>query len=228
MTAIIFDIVLFVVLGIFMLQGKKRGLLLSLCGLLAVIVAFMGASMVADFFAPQVSATLEPQIATALETQLNQHFGSSSLVLDSQDVSGNDLVAALQGIGLYDVAIHALSDIIDSNISSTATELIAAVAASVAESIAYLIIFVISFLIILVLWNILSRAVDLVTRLPGLNALNRTGGALFGLLKGSLLLFLCAWALSYMGTVIPQDVVDNTYILNFFMTTNPLALLTAL
>ncbi len=62
------------------------------------------------------------------------------------------------------------------------------------------------------------------TRLPGLNTLNKTGGALLGLLKGAVLLFLCAWAVNTFWPVIPKETVEKTYLLNFFLNTNPVAL----
>ena len=60
--------------------------------------------------------------------------------------------------------------------------------------------------------------------LPGLHFLNKTGGALLGLVKGCAILFLCAWVLRYLGKVIPEETVEQTRLLKFFMTTNPVAL----
>ena len=60
----IFDIVILIVLAVFALLGAKRGLLLSLCGLLAVLVAFIGASAVSDVMA---AAAVMPE-RTALST----------------------------------------------------------------------------------------------------------------------------------------------------------------
>ena len=50
------------------------------------------------------------------------------------------------------------------------------------------------------------------------------GGALLGLVKGCAILFLCAWVLRYLGKVIPEETVEQTRLLKFFMTTNPVAL----
>ena len=50
----------------------------------------------------------------------------------------------------------------------------AQVAAAIAESAAYLIIFLLAFVLILLAWKLISHALDLVTRLPGLHFLNKT------------------------------------------------------
>ena len=75
---LIFDIVILLILAVFALLGAKRGLLLSLCGLLAVLVAFIGASAVSDIMAPKVAAYLEPKFAAALEQRLEEQIQSAS------------------------------------------------------------------------------------------------------------------------------------------------------
>ena len=101
----------------------------------------------------------------------------------------------------------------------------AAVAASIAETVAYMLLFVAGFVIVLVAWTVFSHALDLVARLPGLHFLNKTGGALLGLVKGCAILFLCAWVIRYLGHIIPEETVEQTTLLKFFLTTNPVALI---
>lgn len=52
-TAILFDVVILLILAGFALHGASRGLLLSLCGLVAVLVAFIGGNFLADLLGPQ-------------------------------------------------------------------------------------------------------------------------------------------------------------------------------
>lgn len=52
-------------------MGAHRGFILSLCGLLAVLVAFVGASFAARTLSPMVADALEPKFASAIEEQLN-------------------------------------------------------------------------------------------------------------------------------------------------------------
>ena len=88
-----------------------------------------------------------------------------------------------------------------------------------------MILFVAGFVIVLVAWTVFSHALDLVARLPGLHFLNKTGGALLGLVKGCAILFLCAWVIHYLGHIIPEETVEQTHPSKFFLTTNPVALI---
>ena len=108
--------------------------------------------------------------------------------------------------------------------TAVAASAAAAVAAAIAQSAAYLILFLLGFFLILLAWRLLSRALDLVARLPGLHFLTKTGGALFGLVQGCIILFVAAWLLQFFGQVLPRELVEQTVLLKFFMTTNPFSL----
>ena len=51
------------------------------------------------------------------------------------------------------------------------------------------------------------------------------GGALFGLVQGCIILFVAAWLLQFFGQMLPRELVEQTVLLKFFMTTNPFSLL---
>lgn len=72
MAFLIADGLVLAVLLIFACIGARRGLILSLCGLLAFVVAFLGASFAARTLSPVVADALEPKFAAAIEEQLNE------------------------------------------------------------------------------------------------------------------------------------------------------------
>ena len=67
MAFLIADGLVLAVLLIFACIGARRGLILSLCGLLAFVVAFLGASFAARTLSPVVADALEPKFAAAIE-----------------------------------------------------------------------------------------------------------------------------------------------------------------
>lgn len=238
---LIFDIVILVLLAVFALRGAHRGLVLSLCSLLAVAVAFVGANFAADAGAPRVAKYLEPKFQQAIELRLDEELQAQAAeraetpespenAETAEDTGADplplqDVLDVLKGMGLYKELIATIEKAVQNGMTEVAASAAASVAATVSQSVAYLAIFLAVFIVILILWTILSHALDLVTRLPGLNTLNRTGGALFGLLKCCIFLFLCAWALRYSGNLIAEETVEKTYLLKFFLTTNPITLL---
>ena len=230
MAFLIADGLVLAVLLIFACIGARRGLILSLCGLLAFVVAFLGASFAARTLSPVVADALEPRFAAAIEEQLNESIrqqaeAGEAAVLSPDDVPLEGVLDALREMGFYETLINTVDRAVESGMTATAASAAAAVAAAIAQSAAYLILFLLGFFLILLAWRLLSRALDLVARLPGLHFLNKTGGALFGLVQGCIILFVAAWLLQFFGQMLPRELVEQTVLLKFFMTTNPFSLL---
>ena len=135
------------------------------------------------------------------------------------------VVDALREMGFYETLIATVAKAVENGMTSVAASAAASVAAAVAQSAAYLILFLVGFVLILLLWKLISHALDLVAKLPGLHLLNKTGGALFGLVQACILLFVAAWLLQFFGRALPENLVEQTHLLKFFMTTNPFTLL---
>ena len=233
MAFLIADGLVLAVLLIFACIGARRGLILSLCGLLAFVVAFLGASFAARTLSPVVADALEPKFAAAIEEQLNESIrqqaeAGEAAVLSPDDVPLEGVLDALREMGFYETLINTVDRAVESGMTAVAASAAAAVAAAIAQSAAYLILFLLGFFLILLAWRLLSRALDLVARLPGLHFLNKTGGALFGLVQGCIILFVAAWLLQFFGQMLPRELVEQTVLLKFFMTTNPLSLLSGM
>ena len=71
MTYLLFDLAVVIILVLFLLRGAQRGLVLSLCGLVAVFVALIGAQVASDVLAPKVADVLEPGFSSVIEEQLS-------------------------------------------------------------------------------------------------------------------------------------------------------------
>ena len=227
------ELLVIAVLVGFTVMGMRRGLVMSLLGLAGVLVAFIGAGVLANSLAPAVGSALEPRFAAAIEEQLNESLQHTEFASESGGVAATPDEVALPGVlevlremGLYEPLIDSIDRAVENGMTQAAASAAARVAAALAQSVAYLILFVLGFVLILILWKAVSRALDLVARLPVLHSLNKTLGAAFGLLQGCLFLFLAAWALQFMGQVIPPETVEQTVLLRFFLTTNPVSLLT--
>lgn len=231
--AIVFELIVVAILAAFVLLGIKRGLVLSLCGLVGVLIAFGGAGVLARTLSPMVADALEPKFAAAIEEQLDQQIQAS---LEENGQIGEeaptpdtlplqDVLNALRDMGFYEPLINSVNEAVENGMTQVAASAAAKVAAAIAQSVAYLILFLVGFVVILILWKVVSRALDLVARLPVLHFLNKTLGGVFGLLQGCLILFIAAWAIQFMGNLIPAETVEQTTLLKFFMTTNPLSLL---
>ena len=102
----LFDILIIAVLALFAWRGAAKGLILSLCGLAAVFVAFFAAQFVSDTFCQPVANIIRPIIVqsfselvpddplTVVEVGPNQSTVGYSYTLD-------DLLDSIQKEGLF-------------------------------------------------------------------------------------------------------------------------------
>lgn len=221
---ILIDVALAAVLILFIWLGAHKGFILTLCSLVAVIVALVGANLISDALAPKAAEFLQPRLEQSIQKVLEE----KALEVSAQDsLNVSDVLAALREKGgLYEWAAQGLGDTLKSVPGTDAIAHQASLAASaLAEQVARGILFSVSFLLVLIVWFFVSHALDLVSKLPVIDSLNHTLGGVLGGVKGLIILYIAAWILcSLTGTVSPET-AEETYLLSFLLKYSPLDLL---
>ena len=90
------------------------------------------------------------------------------------------VLEALRDSPLYRGFVEAFQSTVGQEVAEATSHAVRAVADYIAVQIARMVLFLLAFVAILVVWLLLSHALDLVARLPVLNGLNRWGGAAAG------------------------------------------------
>ncbi len=232
-TPVIIDIVVAAVLLGFAVYGGKRGLFRALSGLLAVVVALVGAGIIAATFTTPVTKVVTPLIAGHIEEKVEnamavQSAGSGVQMpeADTEDPSAiQDLLAIL---GLDDEVRSRLAEEVQEKVRDTGASIATAVVESMARSFIYGTLYILSFAVLLLLMKVLIGAMDLVLKLPLLRGLNTLGGAAVGLVEGALLLFLAVWVLRRLGVSFESEVLAEAHILRIFSANTPLGVLSHL
>ena len=232
-TPVIIDIVVAAVLLGFAVYGGKRGLFRALSGLLAVVVALVGAGIIAATFTTPVTMVVTPLIAGHIEEKVEnamavQSAGSGVQMpeADTEDPSAiQDLLAIL---GLDDEVRSRLAEEVQEKVRDTGASIAAAVVESMARSLIYGTLYILSFAVLLLLMKVLIGAMDLVLKLPLLRGLNTLGGAAVGLVEGALLLFLAVWVLRRLGVSFESEALAEAHILRIFTANTPLGVLSHL
>ena len=221
MSYLILDLLVLLVIALFVWRGAAKGFILSFCGLVAILVAFIGAGFAANTLSPAVARAIEPRLASAIEAQLEEQLHQAGQTAGGAaaeiELPMGDVLNALREMGFYEELVDTVDRAVENGMAAVAADAAARVAASIAQAIAYRIIFA--------AWGALSHALDLVARLPGLHFLNKTAGAAIGFVKAILVLFLAAWLMELMGVIIPEETVRQTHLLQFFLYTSPMELL---
>lgn len=216
----LFDILIIAVLALFAWRGAAKGLILSLCGLVAIFVAFFAAQFISDTFCRPVGSIIRPIITqsfsklmpddplTVVEVGPNQSTVGYSYTLD-------DMLDAIQEEGLFKGFSTFLEEgvknkeVEESNLVSPLNALAGYLSAAVARTLLFGIVFFGG----LLAWFLLSHALDLAFKLPILAEVNLAGGLIVGLVKGVLFSIVLVW-IGQVAGIIPNP--PETPILSLF------------
>ncbi len=200
--SLLLDLAVLVILLYCVITGARRGFVLTLCSLIAVLVALSGGWYLSTHYSYLLQEKLEPVLVEKLLAAQENDPGQTG--------SSQDTASLLEK---YPQSIQEqISGQVENFRAATAQEIAASLSALLSRSICFLL----GFVCILLLWNILSHALNLVAKLPVLRQLNHLLGGLAGLLKGILILLVARWALCDLLGWIPADVVRESYLLSLF------------
>ena len=224
MNYIIYDIIIAAVLLFFLWRGYCKGFVLTLCSLLAVFVALIGASVLSNALAEPAAKAVEPVVAARIQESLAEAIQNTEFVSVDGGVAEKPEEIALAGViqhlketELFKGLADAFQKAVDDGVADAAQ----ALAHFAAVQIARTVIFAIAFFAVLIAWSILSHTLDLVARLPVLSTVNAWGGGAVGLVKGALIVYIAVWLLR--GSYIPPAAIEGSYLLRFFASASPLS-----
>lgn len=228
MNYIIYDLIIAAVLLFFVWLGYKKGLVLTLCSLLAVFVALIGASILSNALAEPAAKAVEPIVAARIQESLSEAIKSTEFVAADGGVAQSPEEIALAGVighlketELFQGFADAFQRAVDAGVAEVTANAAQSLAHFVAVQIARTVIFAVAFFAILIAWWFLSHTLDLVAKLPVLSTVNAWGGGAVGLVKGALIVYIAVWLLR--DSYIPPAAIGGSYLLKFFASVNPLS-----
>lgn len=227
---LIIDIALLLIIALCTWGGYKRGLVGGIAGLLAIVIALFGGSLLSATYSGEVIPALKPFIGGVIDTPLTEAELLDRLGYGSSDKSLNDILAEDPSL-CYDYAYECMDFVGFSADRSTELanravtvfeenadmDLTDAVIATLCETVPYVLGLLLAFLMILIVLVAVANVVNLSFRLPNMENLDEIGGAVLGFLRGFLYCVLLVWVLSFFGLVIGRDTLEHTTLARFFL-----------
>ena len=225
----VIDIVLLIIIVVCTWNGYKRGLIGGLAGILAIVVALLGGSLLSSAFSHEVIPALEPFVGGYVDSQENrvdimEKIGVGGTVYSLEDTlrknpelcydyaRENFIKAGISEKRAEELAVRAVNVAEKDGVSMPK-----AVTAVLCETITGVGALVIGFLLILILLVAMANVVNLSFRLPNMESVDEVGGAVLGFGKGFLYCVLVSWLLSFLGLLIGGDTMNSTTLGRFFL-----------
>lgn len=204
----LFDIVILALLALFAWRGAAKGLMLSLCGLAAVFVAFFAAQFLSARFCAPVGGILRPIIIQSVRGA--EPVPSSP----EQGYTVEELLSSIREKGLFEGFNQFLEQgVANDALGSAPLSPLESLAGYLSQAVARALLFGAVFIGVLVIWFLVSHALDLAFHLPILAEVNTAGGLLIGLVKGALIAIVLVW-LGQLSGLVPSP--PDTPVLSLF------------
>ena len=215
----IIDIVLLLILIGCAWKGYRNGLIPGIFMLLALFASLYGAKLVAETYSEEFISILEPCASGMTDRAMRE--------LEDEDVlKGNDVYAAskaiLEEIGFMGSAAENIAGELDKEVNETGHVLRAAMVKRLCIDVAYVLTLVIAFVLLAIAFAVIGNLISLSFHIPGLEVINGILGAIFGLGEGAVFAFFIAWLLRFGGMLLKAEVVEETILLKWLQSVNPL------
>ena len=226
---LVIDIVLLVIIALCTWTGYKRGLVGGVAGILAIIIALFGGSLLSSAYAREFIPALEPFVNGYIDSQQTREDVLETLGYGDSDRSLNDILTEDPSLR-YDYAYECLELV---GFSDKRAEELAGKAVQVAEehdvdmtdavvnvlcdTITYVGGLLLAFLLILIFLVAVANIGNLSFRLPNMENLDEIGGTVLGFVRGFVYCVLLSWLLSFLGLVIGKQTMESTTLARFFL-----------
>ena len=210
------DIVIAVVLIAFTAAGWKHGLIRTLVGLAAMVLAVGLSSQIARAAAPEiVDRYLRPATYAAIEERA-QELAKGEEVSSVEDLRQdlNQVLDAIPNDFIREKAQDALDGLLPQGeplggallapLEELGRDMADRVLDTLVQDVLRSILCAALFVILSTVFRIVARTLRIVEKLPGVRQLNELGGALAGLVKGLVLVCLALWVLCHIGVITPE------------------------
>ncbi|MFZ7119731.1 MAG: CvpA family protein [Eubacteriaceae bacterium] len=202
------DILMIVVFIFFIVVGLKRGLVLTLTSLISFIASLVVANMFYKGLSEYIikNTQMDEKICSFLSSTLQ---GDKSTEVSS--IIGSSEVTNLpQGAQGY----------IEQFINNTVIDLSSNISSSIAYIIVHIVSFVLIFLAVKILLSIIAHMFDMLSKLPVINFINKTGGGIIGLLEGAIInviIISIIYSIALFGDIeVLVNSINNSVIAPYF------------
>jgi len=215
----IIDIVLLLILLGCAWKGYRNGLIPGIFMLLALIASLYGAKLVAETYSEEFTAILEP-FASGVTDRAIRDLDEDEVELDGT-VYG-EAKAILEKIGFMGTLSENIAAELAEEVTETGHVLRAAMIKRLCVDVAYALALTIAFVLLAIAFAVIGNLISLSFHIPGLEVLNGIMGAIFGLAEGLVFAFFIAWILRFAGMLVKPEVMEETILLKWLTSVNPM------
>ena len=228
---IVIDLILLAILAFFIWRGYKDGLVVGICGIIAVFISLFAGNLLANAYYADFTGVLEPFVtgivdgavsdATSSKEEDNAFIVAPENRMDTYWIS----FAALRNLGISENAAEQIASDVHAEETRVGRALCDKLTEKLCEKLMFVAIFAIGFTLVFIIFAFVGNLLSLSLELPGLELANTIGGVITGMIKGVLIILFLTCICRYFGILLGEELIRKTFILEWLMNSNPIAVL---
>ncbi len=218
-------------------RGFRTGIINGVSWILAVVIAIYGANLVANVYSRELAGMMQPFALGVVDSTLNgdKENGSpdddtvidQNISIDERDKLDVYTVskAVLTRLGLAPDAADSIARQTSLEFTRVSPDMSYRLTELLCERAAYVVLFIIAFALIAIIFTVIGNVFDLSFGIPGHENLNHITGAALGVIRGILIVLVIGCVGRYIGIVLPDAVMEKTFIFRRIVEANKIAAL---
>ncbi len=210
-------------------NGYKKGLIMSVFSLIAIVLSVYGANLIAETYSGEIIDALRPFASGFVEVNIVDEVVRPAMGMENESLSVNDYFSQNPGkeeefcyltyvsMGLHESTSEQLTEEALNRTRITGDDIMDSVVEVLCERISFVGVFSIAFLMILILLIAIGNLPNLSFRIPNLELLDSIGGMVLGFLQGIAFCLLIGWILKFSGLLLSQETLSDTFLVSWFM-----------
>ena len=226
---LIINIVLLIIIALCTWHGYRKGVVGGIAGILVIVVALYGGSLLSSAYAHEVVPVLEPFVNGYVDSQKSRSAALEKMGYGGTELSLEDVLAqdsslrydyayeSVASMGFYEKRAEELAEKAVKYADETGVNMTEAVISVLCDTITYVGGLVLAFLLILIFLIAIGNIGNLSFRLPNMELFDEIGGAVLGLAKGFMYCVLLCWLLGFFGLIIGRETLESSALARFFL-----------
>ncbi len=224
------DLVIILVIALCVWSGYKKGLVMGVGGIIAIIISIYGANLLSSVYSAEAIPAMRSFVSGYIETKVNNEIkgrlgvsnsGKSlmDLVAEDEELRKEFAEACFKSVGIYSKTAEKFAAEAETYAGENNTDIQNAVVDVLCKKGAFAAGITLAFLLILIILTVIGNIPNLSFKLPNLDMVNNIGGITTGAITGILLSMALVWTLQFLGILL-GDILEKALLAKLLLKIN--------
>lgn len=228
------DVGMLAIIIICLWSGYKKGIIMGIGAIAVLIVSAVAGNALSTAYSQEVIPAMEPfangyvsslvkeEVYTALKIS-DSEKSIADLIEENPSIISEVATETYKRLGIAEVSAESMAQETIEYIAEQDASIYDAATQIVCSKVAFAIGFLIFSLLCLIILTVVGNIVNFSYRIPYIGMSNEIGGAVLGTILGLCFCMIIGWTLRFAGLILPDGLIENSMVLEYFVNHNMIA-----